>query len=221
MSITTVLFDLDGTLADTAPDLAYALNQTLEQHGRAPLPFERIRPIVSHGGRALIELGFGYTPEHPDYERVRLQLLQIYLQNIARMTSLFPGMSELLMTLESSGYKWGIVTNKPGWLTGPLMEALQLNHRAATIVSSDTTSKAKPHPEPMYYACKECGSESAQCVYVGDAERDIVAGRAAGMRTVVALFGYISEQDRPLEWGADALISQPLELIEYLAKWRQ
>ncbi|MEK6749088.1 MAG: HAD-IA family hydrolase [Pseudomonadota bacterium] len=219
MSITTVLFDLDGTLADTAPDLAYALNRTLELHGRAPLSFDAIRPVVSHGGRALIELGFGYTPEHPDYETIRQQLLQVYLENIARMTTLFPGMEELLVTLESSGFKWGVVTNKPGWLTNPLMNALNLTKRAATIVSSDTTAKAKPHPEPMLYACTESGSDAAHCIYVGDAERDIIAGRAAGMRTVVALFGYIGTQDQPMAWGADALITQPMELMDWLGKW--
>ncbi len=215
-NISGVLFDLDGTLADTAPDLAYALNETLKLNNKAPLPFEKIRPVVSHGGIALIKLGFGFGPEEEKYESVRQQLLDIYLENIARETRLFPGVSELLATLENKHLPWGIVTNKPGWLTNPLMDKLNLSQRAACIVSGDTVSKNKPHPEPMYYACKQANIVPEKCIYVGDAERDIAAGRAAGMKTVAALFGYLLENDNPSDWQADYTINHPLELLEII-----
>lgn len=214
--INAVLFDLDGTLADTAPDLAYALNETLRYFDQQPLPFETIRPAVSHGGRALIELGFAYTPEHDNYETVRLHLLDVYLNNIARETRLFPGMNELLITLENKSLPWGVVTNKPGWLTNPLMDALHLTQRAACIVSGDTTPHSKPHPEPLYYACRQANIQSQHCLYVGDAQRDIDAGKSAGMKTVGALFGYISEDEDPQDWQADVYIHHPSELIALL-----
>jgi len=211
-----VLFDLDGTLADTAPDLAYALNETLKLNGKQPLAFEKIRPVVSHGGIALIKLGFGFGPEADNYETVRKQLLDIYLENIARETVLFPGTAELLDALEKNNLPWGVITNKPGWLTNPLMDALKLSQRAACIVSGDTTSKNKPHPEPMYYACEQANLVPEDCIYVGDAERDIAAGRAAGMKTVAALFGYLLEDDDPDNWQADHFINHPLELLKLL-----
>ena len=213
---TAVLFDLDGTLADTAPDLAFALNETLKLNGKQPLPFEEIRPVVSHGGIALIKLGFGFGPENEKYETVRQQLLDIYLENIANQTVLFPGTEELLAELEKNNHPWGVITNKPGWLTNPLMDALNLTHRAACIVSGDTTAHSKPHPEPMYYACTQANVSAEECLYVGDAERDIAAGRAAGMTTVAALFGYLLEDDNPADWHADHSINHPLEIIEIL-----
>jgi len=214
--ISGILFDLDGTLADTAPDLAFALNETLQHHGKQKLPFEKIRPVVSHGGRALIELGFGYSPEHENYETVREYLLQVYLDNIARHTTLFPGIAELLEEIEKKSLPWGIVTNKPGWLTDPLMLALNLSDRAACIVSGDTTNKAKPHPEPMYYACKQANIDPSSCLYVGDAARDIEAGKAAGMKTIGALFGYILVNEDPYDWQADAYIEHPSDLLEHI-----
>jgi phosphoglycolate phosphatase len=214
--IRTVLFDLDGTLADTAPDLAFALNEVRREQGLPALPFETIRPVVSHGGMALIRLGFQLEPEHPDFESLRQRLLAIYLQNIAVHTRLFPGMDKVLESLEASGKLWGVVTNKPGWLTEPLLEQMGLKQRAAAIVSGDTLPERKPHPAPMLYACERTGSRAEECVYIGDAERDIEAGHAAGMRTMVALFGYIGEQDRPESWGADSLIHTPEEILDWL-----
>lgn len=211
-----VLFDLDGTLADTAPDLAYALNQTLLANQKDPLPFEKIRPVVSHGGIAMIRLGFNIGPDHEDYMRIRDQFLNIYLQNIATHTRLFNGMEKLLQHLEQNNIAWGVVTNKPGWLTDPLMAALGLTQRAATIVSGDTVSKNKPHPEPLFHGCKQAGLDPVNCIYVGDAERDIQAGNAAGMKTVAALFGYIQDDDNPDEWQADIYINHPEELLSYL-----
>lgn len=212
----TVLFDLDGTLADTAPDLADALNTVLLNNGKNTLPFEQIRPVVSHGGMALVRLGFGIEPDHPEFEPLRQQLLEIYASGIANKTQLFPGMADLLNSIESAGMNWGVVTNKPAWLTDPLLDALQLSQRAVSIVSGDTLAERKPHPSPLLYACEQAGSQGFECVYVGDAERDIVAGHNAGMKTVVALFGYIGMEDRPDTWGADALLESPQEIQEWL-----
>lgn len=214
--ISGILFDLDGTLADTAPDLAYALNQTLAHFDRAPLPFEVIRPVVSHGGRALIELGFSYSPDHKNYETIRQHLLDVYLNNIARETRLFPGIAELLSTIEQQSIPWGVVTNKPGWLTDPLMKALNLTHRSACIVSGDTTAHSKPHPEPLFYACEKSGIIANKSLYVGDAARDIEAGKAAGMTTIGALFGYILTDENPKDWNADFYINHPSEIIQLL-----
>ena len=221
MSICTVLFDLDGTLLDTAPDLADALNAVLVENRREPLPYGAIRGVVSHGGMALIRLGFGIEPDDPDFEPLRQRLLDIYQSNIANRTRPFPGMTELLDELERRGLNWGVVTNKPGWLTDPLLMELDLYERAACVVSGDTLSERKPHPAPMLHACIQAGSLPAQCVYVGDAERDIEAGRNARMHTLVALFGYFMADDRPLEWQADGSISRPRDLLDWLDGMQQ
>jgi 2-phosphoglycolate phosphatase len=214
--IRTVLFDLDGTLADTAPDLAFALNQLLHEQGCAPLPFAQIRPVVSHGGIALIKLGFDIDEDAPRFDALRQRLLAIYREHIVHHTTLFAGMAELLDNIEGRGLNWGVVTNKPGWLTEPLLEGLALRQRAATIVSGDTLNERKPHPAPMLLACKQAGSTAAECLYVGDAERDIEAGRNAGMRTLVALFGYIGEQERPELWRADGMVESAGAILEWL-----
>jgi N-acetyl-D-muramate 6-phosphate phosphatase len=217
-TIRTVLFDLDGTLLDTAPDLADALNAVLAENRRTPLAFEEIRGIVSHGGVALIRLGFALDESHPDFQPLRRRLLTLYRDNISRKTRPFPGMSEVLDQLEHRGYTWGVVTNKPGWLTEPLMRDLGLYKRAACIVSGDTLQTRKPHPAPMLHACKQTGSKPEHCVYVGDAERDVEAGRNAGMRTLVALFGYFQAHDRPQEWLADDTINTPQDLLDWLRR---
>jgi len=214
--IRTVLFDLDGTLLDTAPDLADALNAVLVDNNHPPLPYEAIRPVVSHGGMALIELGFGLEQSDPAFDPLRRQLLDRYRDNISARTRPFPGMLEVLDRLESDGINWGVVTNKPGWLTDPLLRDLDLFERAACIISGDTLDERKPHPAPMLYACKQAGSEPVQCVYVGDAERDIEAGNNAGMQTLVALFGYIQADDDPQRWNADATINTPGGLLDWL-----
>ncbi|MBW6476318.1 MAG: HAD-IA family hydrolase [Chromatiales bacterium] len=215
-TIRTVLFDLDGTLADTAPDLAWALNQVLQEQGREPLPFAQIRPAVSHGGIALIKLGFGLDEADPGFGPLRERLLALYRAHITRETRLFAGMAELLDALEQRGLNWGVVTNKPAWLTEPLLAELQLSTRCATRVSGDTLPQRKPHPAPMLLACQQAGSEAQQCLYLGDAERDVQAGRQAGMRTLIAAFGYIGAEDRPQDWGADAIIEHPLQLLDHL-----
>ena len=214
--IRTVLFDLDGTLADTAPDLAFALNCLLREQERTPLPYEVIRPVVSHGAMALVKLGFAIDPAEPAFSTLRERLLSLYQQHLAQETRLFQGMAELLDEIEGLGMNWGVVTNKPAFLTQPLMAALGLAERAACIVSGDTTAKRKPHPAPLLHACQLAGSEAAQCLYVGDAERDIRAGREAGMATLVALFGYIGPQDKPEAWGASGLVTDPAAIIPWI-----
>lgn len=219
--IKAVLFDLDGTFADTAPDLAAALNQVLQEEGKAPLAFEIIRPVVSHGGIALIRLGFDFNDQqvndkHPEFERLRLRLLEIYLKNISKLTTVFAGIEELLATLKDKNIVWGIVTNKPGWLTDPLMEQMGYTQQASTIISGDTTTERKPHPEPLFYACQQINCRPSECLFIGDAERDIIAGNAAGMTTLTALFGYIEASDTPEHWGADAMIKHPEEIENFL-----
>jgi 2-phosphoglycolate phosphatase len=215
-SIRTVLFDLDGTFADTAPDLANALNTLLAEEGRETLAFAQIRPQVSHGSIGLLKLGFGVAPGDGDFARLRERLLAIYAANLCRDTRPFPGVLELLDTLRQRGLNWGIVTNKPAFLTEPLIQQLKLTVPPACIVSGDSTVNRKPHPEPMLLACRRAGSEAPQCLYVGDAERDIAAGREAGMKTLVALFGYIDSHETPERWGADGMIRAPAEVIDWL-----
>jgi len=214
--IRTVLFDLDGTLADTAPDLAYALNTLLNEHHREVLPYEIIRPVASHGAAGLIELGFGIASGAPRFSPLRERFIAIYRTHLTRETHLFPGMPELLDQLTARGINWGIVTNKPAFLTDPLIEQLGLAEDAVCVVSGDTTANRKPHPEPMLHACQLAGSKPEECLYVGDAARDIEAGNAAGMRTLVALFGYIGAQDHPETWGASGLIQSPQDILTWL-----
>lgn len=214
--IRTVLFDLDGTLADTAPDLAYALNTLLAEHHKPLLPYPAIRPVASNGAAALIELGFGVARTDPHFPPLRARFLEIYRAHLTRETRLFPGMAELLDAIAARGLNWGIVTNKPAFLTEPLVDQLGLREDLACVVSGDTTANAKPHPEPLLHACKLAGSRPHECLYVGDAARDIEAGRAAGMKTLVALFGYIGAQDQPDTWGADGLIRTPGDTLDWL-----
>jgi 2-phosphoglycolate phosphatase len=216
ITLKTVLFDLDGTLADTAPDLAASLNAVLQINHRPALTFDTIRPVVSHGGTALIRLGFGIEPDHHDFEPLRQQLLRYYADNIAVHTRLFDGMESVLDYIEQSGRNWGVVTNKPEWLTHPLLKALGLTERAACVVSGDTLAERKPDPAPMLHACELAGSHSNECIYIGDAERDILAGKQAGMKTLIAGFGYLGENDRPFNWGADAILNSPRQIIDWL-----
>ena len=215
-AIRTILFDLDGTLLDTAPDLAAALNTVLVENNQPAMPFESIRPVVSHGGMALIKLGFGLAQDDPRFDVLRQRLLTVYRENISQQTTLFPGMNELLQAIEQRGMQWGVVTNKPGWLTDPLLEDLQLYNRAACVISGDTLSERKPHPAPLLHACALTDTPPQQCLYVGDAQRDVEAGKNAGMHTMVALFGYFTEEDQPHSWDADHAIQTPAEILTWL-----
>jgi phosphoglycolate phosphatase len=212
---TALLLDLDGTLLDTAPDMGGALNRLLIEAGRAPLPLASIRPVVSHGAIRLVSLGF---PEATgtEFERLRLRFLDLYSQNLAERTTLFPGIEHVLEELERLGLPWGVVTNKPGWLTDPLLAALRLDRRAGCVVSGDTVAERKPHPLPLLHAAGIVGVAPARCVYVGDAERDIQAGRAAGMTTVVAAYGYLSVDDDPSTWQPTGIVTEPIELLDWI-----
>lgn len=214
--ITTVLFDLDGTLADTAADIAAALNHLLTQEKLPTIAYERIRPIVSLGSPAMLKLAFGREAGDAGYEELRTRFLERYRSNLAAQTHLFPGMEDVLSGLEDDGLEWGVVTNKPAWLSEPLMDELGLRERAVCIISGDTLRNRKPDPEQLLYACEQLSSPPKHCVYVGDACKDIEAGKRAGMRTVVALFGYIPLDENPLKWGADAAITTPQELLGWL-----
>ncbi|MCX9156024.1 phosphoglycolate phosphatase [Niveibacterium sp. 24ML] len=212
-----VLFDLDGTLADTAPDLGAALNRVLMEEGHPPLPLEATRPVTSQGVRGLLRVGLKLEPEHPEYQAHAQRVLSHYTAAICELTRLFDGMDQVLATLESSGIKWGIVTNKHTRFTEPLVSALGLTERAACVISGDTASHPKPHPAPLILACDRAGVPAAQTVYVGDDIRDIQAGRAAGMRTIAAAWGYLGEGEPIHRWGADAIVSDPSGLLGALS----
>lgn len=212
-----VLFDLDGTFADTAPDLGHALNRTLRVHGRPSMPLEQIKPAVSHGSFALIRLGFGIEPDDSAFEPLRQELLGYYVEDLCLHTKLFPGMEDLVRQLDERRIPWGIVTNKPERLTNPLMELLGMTERAACIVSGDTTANSKPHPEPILHACRLAGDhDPADCIFLGDARKDIESGNSAGATTLVAMFGYIHPDDRPEEWEADGYIEHPSQILDWL-----
>ena len=211
-----VLFDLDGTLVDTALDMASALNQALATHGKPPLPFEKIRPVVSLGSAAMILAGFNITETATDFIPLRDEFLEIYRNNLTRHSRLFPGMEQVLAELEKNGSRWGIVTNKPGWLTRPLLQGLGLDTRTNCIVSGDTLNHRKPHPAPLLHACQLLNCAPNDTLYAGDARRDVEAGINAGMTTLVAAYGYIGAADDPESWGADGLINSPAEILRWI-----
>ena len=215
MRLRGVLFDLDGTLLDTAPDMARALNHLLVDEGMEALPFERIRPHVSHGALRLVRLAFG-EPDTDRFERLRGKFLDFYRAEIAVHTRLFDGFEVVLGTLEAAGIRWGIVTNKPGWLTAPLLEALGLAARSGCVVSGDTLAERKPHAMPLLHAAALLGLEARECAYLGDAERDVQAARNAGMIPLVAGFGYLDAGEDPNAWRPDAVINRPTDLLQWL-----
>jgi len=215
-----VFFDLDGTLADTAPDLVAAVNAVRREEGLGDLALAGLRDQVSNGGAALVQLAFPQGRYDQRRDELTGRFLKHYHHAICHETTLFPGMAEVLTTLESQGLAWGVVTNKPAWLTEPLMAELGLAARATSIVSGDTTPERKPDPLPLRHACQLAGVDPAQCLYVGDAQRDIQAGTAAGMRTVVAAFGYIARHEPIEAWGADTIIDSPGELLTLLTGMR-
>ncbi len=216
--IDTILFDLDGTLADTAADLANALNDIRLLRDKPKLGLETIRPTVSLGGNAMIKLAFDLEEGDDGFDSVRTQFLNQYLENIAKETRLFDGMEELLRLIENENKTWGIVTNKSSWLTNPLIEALGLNGRASCVVSGDTTEHRKPHPAPLLHACELVRSKPETTVYIGDAQRDIEAGRRAGTKTLIALYGYIEEDEEPENWQADGMVSSPGEIQQKISE---
>ena len=217
--IRAVLFDLDGTLADTAADLARALNAIRAKYARPALPLARIRPLVSLGAAAMLKLAFDVEPGDARFASLRGEFLNCYAASIARETRLFEGMESVLNDIEAEA-KWGVVTNKPAWLTDPLLRELRLDRRAACVVSGDTLAERKPHPAPVLHACRLIGVTPAETVFIGDAERDIQAGRGAGARTLVAAYGYLADGAAPEDWRADGIVESPLEIKARLREFR-
>jgi len=214
--IHTILFDLDGTLVDTAPDLGHALNIQLSRHGKSTLSDATIRPFASHGSRGLIGLGFGITPADASFLALRDEYLNIYDTVFTRSPVLLQGIAALLQVIESKGLKWGVVTNKPRRFTQPLIKSMGLDQRAACVVSGDDAPQPKPSPATLLMACEQMNVKPENCIYIGDAERDIQAGKAAGMQTAVALFGYIDNSDKPQDWGADVMLHKPEDLLDLI-----
>jgi phosphoglycolate phosphatase len=210
-----VLFDLDGTVLDTAPDMWDALNRLLDEQGRARLPYSAIRPVVSHGARGVLGIGFGEVGAER-YAELQRRFLELYRADISRGTRLFAGMETVLDELARRGIRTGIVTNKAGWLTEPLLEQLALRERFGCVVSGDTVAQRKPHPLPLLHAADLIGAAPGECIYVGDAERDVTAAHAAGMTALVALYGYFGAQENPRLWGGDGHLEAPEDLLPWL-----
>ena len=211
-----VLFDLDGTLADTAPDLARALNRVRAAHRLAPMPVAITRPYTSSGARGLLKVGFGLDPEDERYEALRQQFLDFYAAEICVETRLFEGMAELLDQLDQDRLPWGVVTNKAERFTFPLLQGLHLDERAACVVGGDTAARAKPHPDPLLHAAAALQLPPSACLYVGDDLRDVQAARAAGMPVIAAKYGYLGDGGSIESWQADAIIDHPREVLDYL-----
>ena len=215
-NLASVLFDLDGTLLDTADDLGAALNFVLSQHGKPAVSAKVYRPIASDGALGLLSLGFGEAIKQYDYELLRQQFLNYYQENIAVHTSLYPGVAELLQQLEANQIPWGIITNKPEGLTKRLLPHYPEFANCAVMVGGDTLTKRKPDPEPILHACAQINVDNQQCFYVGDALRDIQAGNSAEMTTFVAQWGYIPSDENCQTWQADHIIAKPIDLLTFI-----
>ncbi|MBT3206076.1 MAG: phosphoglycolate phosphatase [Gammaproteobacteria bacterium] len=211
-----VLFDLDGTLIDSAPDMVASLNQILKEEGLAQLTLDTLRPYVSKGGLAMTKVAFDKYKNEDDIEPLRLRFLDYYLHNIADHSKLFDGFESLLEALEQRSIAWGVVTNKPGWLTDPLMAALKLDKRSAVTISGDTTAEKKPHPLPLLTAAEAINISCEHCLYIGDDPRDIEAGNAANMTTVIAKYGYISDNSNLKSWMANSMIDHPAQILDLI-----
>jgi phosphoglycolate phosphatase len=214
--VDAVLFDLDGTLVDSAPDLAGAANDLRLEHGLDALPFELLRPMVGAGARGMVGVAFGVQPGEAGYEGLRDAFLLRYEQRMLQETVVFAAVEPLLRQLDDVAMRWGIVTNKAMRFAQPLVEGLALQRRAAALIGGDSTPHAKPHPEPLLEAARRIGVAPARCVYVGDDLRDVQAGRAAGMATLAAAWGYLGQGEAPQHWGADAVINDPAALLQWL-----
>jgi len=211
-----VLFDLDGTLIDSAPDLAGAANDLRARHGLPPHPFAALRPMVGAGARGMVGAAFGVKPGDAQFEALRDAFLTRYAERLLQRTQVFDAVQPVLRALESAGVRWGIVTNKAARFTGPIVDGLALRVRASAIVCGDTTPHSKPHPAPLFEAATQLGLQPARCAYVGDDLRDVLAGRAAGMATLIASWGYLGDGPPVQEWGADAILGTPADLLNWL-----
>lgn len=216
--VQAVLFDLDGTLIDSAPDLGAAADKLRTDRGLPPLPLERYRPMAGAGARGMLGIAFGMTPEHPDFAVLKEEFFVNYENCMTQRTFAFEGVDELIEALVAQGLPWGVVTNKASRFTIPLTGAMPLFATAGTVVCGDTTPHAKPHPEPLFEAARRLGLDPARCLYVGDDERDIVAGLAAGMGTVAATYGYLGQGANTAQWGAHAEIHAAKDLLPLLAR---
>ncbi|MBU2288611.1 MAG: HAD-IA family hydrolase [Gammaproteobacteria bacterium] len=214
--VRAVLFDLDGTLIDSAPDLGGAADQMRVDRGLPSLPLDAYRHMSGAGARGMLGIAFGITPESPEFAALREEFFRSYEARMLRDTRLFDGVQELVDAIRRLGWPWGVVTNKSARFTVPLTGAMPLFESASAIVSGDTTPFSKPHPEPLLEAARRAGVAPANCLYVGDDERDMMAGRAAGMRTVAAAWGYLGADADLTLWEADAVLSSPLELLQIL-----
>jgi 2-phosphoglycolate phosphatase len=216
----TVLFDLDGTLLDTAGDLGFALNKLAEREGLPPVPMDKIRIVASDGSKALLKLAFQMDEDHPQFASFREAFINFYTQHLSVNTKLFPGMDKVLDQLDDYQIPWGVVTNKPSQLAKALLNDLDLADRCVCIVGGNCVDRLKPHPDSLLLACKLSNCTPKECVYVGDAERDIEAAKYAGMRSIVALYGYLTPHCSPEIWHADYYIDQPKDLLCWLEKQR-
>jgi len=216
LRVHAVLFDLDGTLIDSAPDLADTANAMRSARGLEPLPFESLRRMVGAGARGMIGTAFGVAPGDAGFEGLRDEFLQRYAEGLLHRTQVFDAMRPVLDRLEREGLHWGIVTNKAERFTLPVVRGLGLHRRAKAVVAGDTTPHAKPHPEPLLEAARRIGVAPADCVYIGDDLRDVLAGRSAGMATLVAAWGYLGEGEPIASWGADEVIENPAALLNWL-----
>lgn len=219
LGVRAVLFDLDGTLADTAGDLALALNRVRHDRGLPPEPIAKLRPHASAGARGLLGAGMNVEPDDSEYLALRDAFLLHYEQCLAETTRLFAGVAQLLDALDSRGFAWGIVTNKATRFTRPVVAALKLATRARAVVSGDTTPHAKPHPEPLLHAARTLAVAPSQCVYVGDDLRDVLAGNAAGMSTLVARWGYLGVDEPHDKWPATGGADRPLDVLAWLPEY--
>lgn len=215
-NIAAVLFDLDGTLIDSAPDLGAAADKMRTDRGLLPFPLENYRCMAGAGARGMLQVAFNMTPQHQDFESMKEEFFNNYESSLTARTYAFDGVSEMIDQINLAGLKWGVVTNKSERFTLPLTQAMPLFNTAQTIVCGDTTAHAKPHPAPVIEAARQLRLASHQCIYVGDDERDIVAGRAAGMATVAAAYGYLGASADTGKWNADAVIKSPAELLQFL-----
>ncbi|MBE0470568.1 MAG: phosphoglycolate phosphatase [Methyloprofundus sp.] len=215
-NLSCVLFDLDGTLLNTAPDLTAALNKALENFQFPSVSVAAVTPYISYGAAVMIEQSLEKAASDNLKTEMLEWLLNYYEAHIAVHTHLFPGIPELLTALEKKGIPWGVVTNKRERMTHPLMHALGLTQRAASIICGDTTAHSKPHPEPMLTACQQIQVIPEECLYIGDAAHDISAGKAANMKTLAATYGYLKPDDQPQDWGADALVHHPDEISHWI-----
>jgi N-acetyl-D-muramate 6-phosphate phosphatase len=216
LDVKAVLFDLDGTLADTVGDLAAAVNRIRSERALPPVAIDVLRPHASHGARGMLGAAFGIGRDSPEFETLRDLFLENYAASLCDKTELFEDAGTVLSEIERRGLRWGIVTNKASRFTLPLLERLALSKRTVAVVCGDTTPNAKPHPEPLIAAAVALRIDPSDCVYVGDAERDIIGGRAAGMKTLIARYGYLGAGDAPDDWGADGSIDSLAELLDWL-----